>query len=101
LTQGRARLTFSARRKKQLSGNDMAWREITVGGTHWNVSPVAEKTQRSSAWRLVLAFRPNTPRHKSIWAQTTLEAPSPSDLFAKADRMTAEKLTDALNERLG
>ena len=79
----------------------MAWREITVGGTHWNVSPVAEKTQRSSAWRLVLAFRPNTPKRKSIWAQTSLEAQSRSDLFAKADRMSAEKLTAALTERLG
>ena len=79
----------------------MAWREITVGGTHWNVSPVAEKTQPSSAWRLVLAFRPNTPEHKSIWAQTSLEAPSRSDLFAKAEMMTAERLTATLTERLG
>jgi hypothetical protein len=79
----------------------MAWREITVGGTHWNVSPVAEKTQRSSAWRLVLAFRQKTRKQRSIWAQTSLESPSRTDLFAKADRMTAEKLTAALTEHLG
>ena len=79
----------------------MAWREITVGGTHWNVSPVAEKTQRSNAWRLVLAFRPNAPKHRSIWAPTSLEAQSRTDLFAKADMMSAEKLTATLTEHLG
>ena len=79
----------------------MAWREITVGETHWNVSPVAEKTQRSNGWRLVLAFRPNPPQRRSVWAQTALEAQSRTDLFAKADRLSAEKIAAALTERLG
>lgn len=79
----------------------MAWREITVGDTQWKVSPVAEKTSRSNGWRLVLAFRPNPPQRRSVWAQTSLEAQSRTDLFAKADRMTAEKIAAALAEHLG
>ena len=79
----------------------MAWREITVGDTQWKVFPVAEKTPRSNGWRLVLAFRPNPPQRRSVWAQTSLESQSRTDLFAKADRMTAEKIAAALTERLG
>jgi hypothetical protein len=79
----------------------MAWREITVGDTRWNVSPVAERTPRSAAWRLVLAFRPNPPRKPSVWAQTALQSSSRSDLFALADRLTPEKIAAALTEHLG
>ena len=78
----------------------MAWREITVGETRWNVSPVAEKTQRTNAWRLVLSFRPSPPHRRSICAPTALQAASRTDLFAKADRLTIDKIVAALAERL-
>jgi len=79
----------------------MAWREIVVGRTRWSVSPVAEKTDRSGSWRLVLAFRPSPPqRPSSIWAPTGLKADSRSDLFVQADRLSDDNLTRALTERL-
>jgi hypothetical protein len=78
----------------------MAWREITVGETRWNVSPVAEKTQRTNAWRLVLAFRPSPPQRRSVWAPTELHSSSRTDLFAQADRLTIAKIVAALAERL-
>lgn len=79
----------------------MAWREIIVGRTRWSVSPVAEKTNRSGSWRLVLAFRPNPPQRPSVLAPTGLKADSRNDLFVQADRLSDDKLSQALTEKLG
>ena len=49
----------------------------------------AEQLPGDWSWR----FRSEDPEAQIDLAQTSLEAPSPTDLFAKADRMTAEKLT--------
>ena len=78
----------------------MAWRELTVGDTRWNVSPVAERSAHARSWRLVLAFRQAASARRSVWAALPLESDSRSALFAEADRMTDEHLVSVLARQI-
>ena len=79
----------------------MPWREVTLGDTRWLVSPCVEKQAYSPAWRLVLAYRPAQPPSRSIWATTSLQSSSRTDLYVQAERLTDDKLTAVLAEQLG
>lgn len=79
----------------------MAWRTIAHGGEEWVVSIAAERRPGSAYWNLVLSFRASGPGgRRSVWAAYPLEADSKSALFIKADRLSDERLLEALTERL-
>jgi len=78
----------------------MAWREVLVGDTRWNVSPVAERTAHDRCWRLVLACRPIAPARHSVWAPTPMQSDSRSALFAEADRMSDEHIASMLARQI-
>lgn len=63
--------------------------------------PDGEKTNRSGSWRLVLGFRPSLPQRPSVWAPTGLKADSRNDCFVQADRLSDDRLTQELTEKLG
>jgi hypothetical protein len=78
----------------------MPWREITVGETRWSVAPVAERVANTRAWRLVLSCRPQGELGRSVWASTTLQSFSRSDLYAQADRLSDAKVAAVVARRL-
>lgn len=71
----------------------MAWKEVQIGDVQWTVSPVAERVAHSHAWRLVLNCRSRGEGGRTVWAQTTLQSSSRSDLYAQADRLSEARLT--------
>ena len=78
----------------------MPWREITVGETCWSVAPVAERIANTQAWRLVLNCRPRGEAARAVWASTSLQSFSRSDLYAQADRLTDAKVAAVVARRL-
>lgn len=78
----------------------MPWKEISVGETRWAVAPVAERVANTPAWRLVLNCRPLGNTGRSVWASTTLQSFSRSDLYAQADRLTDAKVAAVVARRL-
>jgi hypothetical protein len=74
----------------------MAWREVTLGETRWNVSAIAERTAKLKTWRLVLTFRPAASPRAPIRALYPLESVSRSALFAQADRIPDDKIAALL-----
>jgi len=74
----------------------MAWREVTLGETRWNVSVIAERAARVGTWRLVLSFREASARLPSIRALYPLESLSKSALFTQAEQIPNEKITALL-----
>ena len=75
----------------------MAWREIMIGETMYTVSPVAERVPNSHAWRLVLNCRTGD-RASQVWAATSLQSSSRSDLYAQADRLSDSRLKAVVAE---
>jgi hypothetical protein len=78
----------------------MSDRAVTIDGIRWSVSLLAERVPHGSAWRLVLGFRSPDPAKRSVWATYPTEFSSRSALFAQADRLTDETVTDLLQQRL-
>lgn len=76
----------------------MAWREIMIGEVRYTVSPVAERVPHSHAWRLVLNCRGSGDRAGQVWAPTSLQSSSRSDLYAQADRLSDARLKAAVSE---
>lgn len=71
----------------------MAWKEVQIGDVQWTVSPVAERVAHSHAWRLVLNCRSRGEGGgRTVWAATSLESSSRSDLYAQADRLSEARL---------
>ena len=79
----------------------MAWREVTLGGTRWNVSVIAERAAQANGWRLVLSFRAPATRRPSVWAAYPIESSSKAALVAQAERLSDDKLADALARQIG
>lgn len=79
----------------------MPWREVTLGGTRWNVSVIAERAERANGWHLVLSFRAPATRRPSVWAAYPLESSSQAALFAQAERISDDKLADLLARQIG
>jgi hypothetical protein len=77
----------------------MAWREIIIGDVLYTVSPVAERVPNSHAWRLVLNCR-NRDRSTQMWAATSLQSSSRSDLYAQADRLSDSRLKAVVTEHV-
>jgi hypothetical protein len=77
----------------------MAWREIIIGDTTYSVSPVAERVPNSHAWRLVLNCRTGD-RLSQVWAATSLQSSSRSDLYAQADRLSDSRLKAVVTEQV-
>lgn len=78
----------------------MAWREVIIGEMRWAVSPVAERVPNSHAWRLVLNCRGAGEQSRPVWAPTSLQSSSRSDLYAQADRMSDARLKAVVVDHL-
>ncbi len=78
----------------------MAWREVTIGDVRWTVSPVAERVPNSHAWRLVLNCRGTGDAIRPVWAATSLQSSSRSDLYAQADRLSDARLKAVVAEHV-
>ena len=78
----------------------MPSRLITLGSDRWSVSPAAERRPDTTAWHLVLSFRPLTPGGRSLWAPYPMESASKAALFAQAARIADDDLIALLTERL-
>ncbi len=78
----------------------MAWREIIIGDVLYTVSPVAERVPNSHAWRLVLNCRNGGDRKAQLWAATSLQSSSRSDLYAQADRLSDSRLKAVVTEHV-
>jgi hypothetical protein len=78
----------------------MAWREIIIGDVLYTVSPVAERVPNSHAWRLVLNCRNGGDRARQVWAATSLQSSSRSDLYAQADRLSDSRLKAVVTEHV-
>ncbi len=70
----------------------MAWKEVQIGDVQWTVSPVAERVAHTHAWRLVLNCRSRGEAGRTVWATTSLQSSSRSDLYAQADRLSEARL---------
>lgn len=70
----------------------MAWKEVRIGDVQWTVSPVVERVAHSHAWRLVLNCRSRGDTGRTVWAATSLQSSSRSDLYAQADRLSEARL---------
>lgn len=79
----------------------MAWREVQIGNRRWAVSPVAERVAHAHAWRLVLSCRSAESASRAVWAATSLQSSSRSDLYAQADRLSDARVAAAVAEHLG
>lgn len=79
----------------------MVWRVLELGAQRWSVVPAAERRANSPLWSLVLSFRAVGERGPSFWAPYPLESPSKARLFAQAERIPDERLSELLTERLG
>lgn len=78
----------------------MAWRMVELADTTWHVSLAAERRANSSAWALVLSFRPAGDRVRAVWAEYPLTSSSRSALFAQAERLTDAHLAQLLARQL-
>jgi hypothetical protein len=78
----------------------MAFRVVTLDGTRWSVSLVAERSPQSTVWRMVLGFRGPSAQQRSIWATYPHEFPSRSAVYAQAERLTDDTLAAVLAERI-
>ncbi len=77
----------------------MAWRTLRHDDQEWNVSVVAERRASAAQWCLVLAFRaPSAGR--TVWAPFPLESVSRAMLFAHAEKIPNDQLSELLAERL-
>jgi len=79
----------------------MAWKEVQIGDIRWTVSPVVERVAHTHAWRLVLNCRSRGESVRTVWATTSLQSSSRSDLYAQADRLTEARLTAVVAEHVG
>jgi len=78
----------------------MPWKEVVVGEATWTVAPVAERVANTQAWRLVLSCRCTGTDRRSVWASTSLQSSSRSDLYAQADRLSDERVQALLARHL-
>jgi len=78
----------------------MADRAVTIDGTRWRVSLLAERIPHGSAWRLVVGFRSPDPDRRSVWATYPAEFSSRSALFAQADRLSDDAVANLLHQQL-
>ena len=82
----------------------MSWRVIAHGDQVWHVDAVAERRANTSAWQLVLSFRPASEsapgRRRSFWTPYPLEATSKSSLFIQAERISDAAIVQVLAECL-
>ena len=78
----------------------MADRAVTVDGTRWSVSVLAERAPNGSCWRLVVGFRSPEPASRSVWATYPAEFTSRSALFAQADRLSEDAIAGLLQQQL-
>jgi hypothetical protein len=78
----------------------MPWKEVQVGDIRWRVSPVAERVANTHAWRLVLNCRSNGDSGRTVWATTSLQSSSRSDLYAQADRLSDARVAAVVAEHL-
>ena len=79
----------------------MAWKEVQVGDIVWTVSPVVERVAHAHSWRLVLNCRSGNGAGRTIWAATTLQSSSRSDLYAQADRLSDARVAAVVAEHVG
>ncbi len=78
----------------------MADRAVTVDGTRWSVSVLAERAPHGRCWRLVVGFRSPEPSSRSVWATYPSEFTSRSALFAQADRLSDDAIAGLLLQQL-
>lgn len=78
----------------------MSERAVTIDGTRWSVSVLAERIPQSSAWRLVMGFRSPESGRRSVYATYPTEFTSRSALFAQADRLSDEAVASLLQQQL-
>jgi len=78
----------------------MADRAVTVDGTRWSVSVLAERAPHGNSWRLVVGFRSPDPSKRSVWATWPSEFTSRSALFAQADRLSNDAIAGLLQQQL-
>ena len=78
----------------------MAWRQLELGDSVWNVTVAAERRANATSWHLVLAFREAVPQGNAFWTSYPIESASKSALFAQADRLTDDKLAAVLSQHL-
>lgn len=79
----------------------MAWKEVQVGDIRWTISPVAERVANTHAWRLVLNCRSSGDSVRTVWATTSLQSSSRSDLYAQADRLSDARVAAVVAEHVG
>lgn len=79
----------------------MAWKEVQVGNMLWAVSPVAERVANTHAWRLVLNCKCRGESVRTVWAETSLQSSSRSDLYAQADRLSEARLLAVVAQHVG
>ncbi len=79
----------------------MAWKEVQVGDMLWVVSPVAERVAHTHAWRLVLNCKSRGESARTVWAETSLQSSSRSDLYAQADRLSEARLLAVVAQHVG
>lgn len=78
----------------------MPWRTVEYADSVWHVTYAAERRANTSAWQLVLSFRPADGPKTAFWAPYPIESSSKSSLFAMAERITHDRLTAVLAEHL-
>ena len=78
----------------------MAWRTVEFAESVWHVTYAAERRANSSAWQLILSFRTAAGPKSSFWAPYPLESSSKSSLFAMAERIPHDRLTEVLAEHM-
>lgn len=79
----------------------MPWKEVQVGAVRWTVSPVVERVANAHAWRLVLNCRSTGDSARIVWATTSLQSSSRSDLYAQADRLSDARVAAVVAEHVG
>ncbi len=78
----------------------MAWRQLALGGTVWNVSLAAERRADTSSWQLVFAFRSSGPTRRAFWAPYPLESSSKTTLYAQAEKISDHELAALVAQHL-
>jgi hypothetical protein len=79
----------------------MSWKEVQIGDIRWTVSPVVERVAHTHAWRLVLNCRSTGELGRTVWATTSLQSSSRSDLYAQADRLSDARVAAVVAEHVG
>ncbi|MBA3343933.1 MAG: hypothetical protein H0T44_01325 [Gemmatimonadales bacterium] len=78
----------------------MVWRVLEYAERQWSVSIAAERRANSPHWNLVFSFRGLDPGQHCFWSEYPLSSSSRAALFAQAERIPDQTLTDLLAEHL-